>query len=131
MYQPGIFTTASNGQGQRAIQNANYQLVDDSHPAQAGDTILIYGAGLGPVANPPAAGAVAATGSTTTTIPKVYIDGMEAHVVYSGLSPGSVQLYQVNAVVPQGIHAGVVNVYMTVMDPSSGATLQSNTVTMN
>ena len=131
VYQPGIFSTAANGQGQGAIQNANYQLVDDSHPAQAGDTILIYGAGLGPVANPPAAGAAAATGSTTNTIPKVYIDGMEAQVVYSGLSPGSVQLYQVNAVVPQGIHAGVVNVYMTVMDPASGATLQSNTVTMN
>ena len=130
-YQPGIFSTAANGAGQGAIQNASYQLVDSSHPAQAGDTILIYCQGLGPVTNPPAPGAISASGSTTVTTPKVYIDGIPAQVVYSGLSPDSVQLYQVNAVVPQGISSGAVNVYLTVTDPRSGAVLQSNTVTIN
>jgi uncharacterized protein (TIGR03437 family) len=130
-YQPGIFSTASNGQGQGAIQNASYQLVDGIHPAQAGETIIIYCGGLGPVANPPAAGAVASPGSITATMPDVYIDGIQAQVVYSGLSPGSVQLYQVNAIVPQGTHSGAVNVYVTVTDPRSNVVLQSNTVTIN
>lgn len=130
-YQPGIFSTAANGIGQGAIQNAFYQLVDATHPSKAGDTILIYCQGLGPVTNPPAPGAIAPAGSITMTTPKVYIDGMPAQVVYSGLSPGSIQLYQVNAVVPQGISSGTVNLYLTVTDPASGATLQSNTVTIN
>lgn len=131
LYQPGIFSTAANGQGQGAIQNAAYQLVDAGHPANPDDTILIYCAGLGPVMNPPAPGTPASAGSTTTVIPTVYIDGIQAQVVYSGLSPGSVQLYQVNAVVPHGIHSGAVNVYLTVTDPRSNSVLQSNTVTMN
>jgi uncharacterized protein (TIGR03437 family) len=130
-YQPGIFSTGANGAGQGAIQNASYQLVDASHPAQSGDTILIYCQGLGPVASPPGPGAIASAGSTTLTTPKAYIDGIPAQVVYSGLSPGSVQLYQVNAIVPQGISSGAVNVYLTVSDPNSGAVLQSNTVTIN
>ncbi len=131
VYQPGIFSTAANGMGQGAIQNASYQLVDSAHPAQPGDTILIYSGGLGPVANPPTAGAVASAGSTTKTIPNVYIDGIDAQVVYSGLSPGSVQLYQVNAIVPQGVHSGALNVHLTITDPRSNRVLQSNTVTMN
>jgi uncharacterized protein (TIGR03437 family) len=131
VYEPGIFSTASNGQGQGAIQNASYQLVDGSHPAHPGDTIIIYCAGLGPVANPPAAGAAASAGSTTTTMPNVYIDGIQAQVVYSGLSPGSVQLYQVNAIVPQGVNSGAVKLYLTITDPRSNAVLQSNTVTIN
>ena len=131
VYQPGIFSTAANGTGQGAIQNASYQLVDGGHPAQPGDAILIYSGGLGPVVNPPAAGALASAGSTTKTIPNVYIDGIQAQVVYSGLSPGSVQLYQVNAVVPQGIHSGALNVYLTITDPRSNTVLQSNTVTIN
>lgn len=131
LYQPGIFSTAANGQGQGAIQNGSYELVDSNHPASPGDTILIYCAGLGPVTNPPTAGAPASAGSTTTIIPNVYIDGIQAQVVYSGLSPGSVQLYQVNAIVPQGIQSGPVNVYLTVTDPRSNAVLQSNTVTIN
>ena len=130
-YQPGIFSTAANGAGQGAIQNASYKLVDASHPAQAGDTILIYCQGLGPVVNPPAPGAVSAVGSTTVATPSVYIDGLPAQVVYSGLSPGSVQLYQVNAVVPQGIHSGAIDVYLTIIDPGSSAVLTSNIVTIN
>jgi uncharacterized protein (TIGR03437 family) len=131
VYQPGIFSTAANGQGQGAIQNASYQLVDASHPAEAGDTIVIYCSGLGPVANPPAAGSVATSGSNTAVTPNVYIDGLEAQVVYSGLSPGSVQLYQVNAIVPPGINSGAVDVYLTITDPRSDTVLQSNTVTIN
>jgi uncharacterized protein (TIGR03437 family) len=130
-YQPGIFSTGANGQGQGAIQSTSYQLVDASNPAQPGDTILIYCGGLGPVANPPSPGAAAPSGSTTNVTPNVYIDGLPAQVTFSGLSPSSVQLYQVNAVVPQGIHSGVINVYLTITDPRSNTTLQSNTVTIN
>ena len=111
-------------QGQGAIQDMSYQLVDSSHPAKPGDTIAIYCTGLGPVSNPPAPGALA-SGSLTTSTPAVYIDGIQGQVTFSGLSPGAVQLYQVNVVVPQGIHSGTVSVYLTIGDA------QSNTVTIN
>ena len=130
-FQPGIFSTNQKGSGQGAIKNALNQLVDSSHPAKPGDTIVIYGAGMGPVTNPPAPGAVAGTESLTTNQPTVYIDGIKAQVTYSGLSPGSVQLYQVNAVVPRGIRAGTINVYLTMTETLSNAVAPSNIVTIN
>jgi uncharacterized protein (TIGR03437 family) len=44
--------------------------------------------------------------SSTTTTPVVNIGGQQAQVLFSGLSPGFVGLYQVNVVVPPGISAG-------------------------
>jgi uncharacterized protein (TIGR03437 family) len=85
--------------------------VDASNPATAGTTtILIYCTGLGAVsANQPATGAPASLDSTklasTTTVPTVTIGGVNASVSFSGLAPGYVGLYQVNALVPAGVAA--------------------------
>jgi len=132
--QPGIFPYSAAGEPpqQGAIENANaaYNVADPSHPAVAGDTIVIYGSGLGQVSNPPPVGAVAPAGSLTISQPTVYIGGIQAQVTYSGLSPGSVDLYQVNAVVPAGIASGHINVYLTMPDPT-GTVISSNTVTIN
>ena len=132
--QPGIFPYPASGEPpqQGAIENANaaYNVADPSHPATAGETIVIYGSGLGQVSNPPPVGAVAPAGSLTVSQPTVYIGGIQAQVTYSGLSPGSVDLYQVNAVVPAGIPSGTINVYLSMPDPT-GHVISSNTVTIN
>jgi large repetitive protein len=133
--QPGIFPYPAPGEPpqQGAIENANAsnQVADPNNPATPGDTIAIYGSGLGQVNNPPPVGAAASGGSTTISTPTVYIGGIQALVTYSGLSPGSVDLYQVDAVVPQGIPSGTINVYLTMPDPTTGAAVPSNTVTIN
>jgi uncharacterized protein (TIGR03437 family) len=109
VYAPGIFTTNSAGTGQGAILDSGNRLVDSTNPATPGATVLqIFCTGLGPVTNQPATGAPAPFSplAETTTKPTVTIGGVAATVDFSGLVPGYVGLYQVNAHVPQGSATG-------------------------
>jgi uncharacterized protein (TIGR03437 family) len=111
-YGPAIFTLNESGTGPGAIQDSSYHLVDASNPAIAGKTtILIYCTGLGPVsANQPATGAPASTTelAPTTELATVTIGGkpVPAANTWSGLAPGFVGLYQVNALVPAEVAPG-------------------------
>jgi uncharacterized protein (TIGR03437 family) len=108
-FAPAIFTLNSQGTGPGAILDSSYDLVDSNNPATAGTTtILIYCTGLGAVANQPATGSPGPSSplAETTTAPTVTIGGVTANVSFSGLAPGYVGLYQVNALVPAGVAAG-------------------------
>jgi uncharacterized protein (TIGR03437 family) len=72
------------------------------------ESIEIFCTGLGPVTNQPPAGSAAGSSplSLTTTTPFVNIGGAPAAVSFSGLAPGFVGLYQVNAQVPAGVPTG-------------------------
>src|ERR1035438_4738734 len=74
----------------------------------AGDAIVIYCAGLGPVNPPVAAGSAApsAPPANTTNPVTVTIGGKSAQVFFGGLVGGFAGLYQVNAYVPKGITPG-------------------------
>src|ERR1700677_4418164 len=77
--------------------------------SQAGSTIVqIYCTGLGAVTNVPPSGSPPPTNqlSDTTTVPTVTIGGVQAQVPFSGLAPGSVGEYQVDALVPAGSSKG-------------------------
>jgi len=75
-----------------------------SHPATAGDTIVLYATGLGPVSPTVTDGANSMdTTRTTTTTPAVLIGGAQASVSSSVLSPQFVGVYQLNVVVPGGV----------------------------
>ena len=112
--QPAIFILDQNSQGAVLIANtadvvAPAGYLPGSRPAQAGvDYIEIFCNGLGPVNNPPADGQPAGTNPvpTTKTVPQVTIGGVNAPALFSGLSPGSVALYQVNVQVPAGSQTG-------------------------
>ena len=104
-FAPGIFST--NGQG--AILDTSYRLVDSSNPATAGSTIVqICCTGLGAVTNQPPSGSPPLSNqfSETTTTPVVTIGGVQAQVLFSGLAPGLVGAYQVDALVPAGSSKG-------------------------
>jgi uncharacterized protein (TIGR03437 family) len=109
--RPGVFTVNSSGTGQGEIFTVdaagNQILADQNAPAAAGDVLVIYCAGLGAVNPPLIAGAAAPLGSLTTTVAPLTatIGGLPAVVMFSGLTPGSSGLYQVNAVVPSGLAA--------------------------
>src|ERR1035441_10362335 len=108
-FSPGIFSMNGQGTGQGAILDTSYKLVDQSNPALAGTTyVQIYCTGLGPVANQPASGAVSPTSplANTTTTPTVTIGGARAYVTFSGLAPGFVGEYRVNALVPASAAPG-------------------------
>lgn len=122
-FAPAIFNI--NGRG--IIQDASYRLIDASHPAVAGSTpIAIYCTGLGPVGHQPPSGAAALVSplSQTTTTPTVTVGNAPALVTFSGLVPGLVGVYQVNAVTPVTAPAGDAPLVVSI----GGAT--SNTVSM-
>ena len=128
VFAPGIFSMNAQGTGQGAILDASYRLVDSSNPATAGSTVIqIFCTGLGSVTNQPASGSAALSNppSSTTTTPTVMIGGAQASVQFSGLAPGSVGEYQVNALVPAGSAKGSA---VPVVISIGGAT--SNTVTI-
>jgi virginiamycin B lyase len=107
-FAPGIFSTNATGTGQGAILDSNYDLVDSSNPTTAGNTLQIFCTGLGAVSNPPQDGSPAPSSppSTTLTMPTVTIGSGGAAVLFSGLAPGFIGLYQVNVEVPAAVAKG-------------------------
>jgi uncharacterized protein (TIGR03437 family) len=97
--QPGIFPGGAlhAGTGVSAMTS----------PVHAGDYIEIYCTGLGPTQT---------VGSFQETVftPIVFLGATPVQPVYSGLSPGSVGLYQVNVQVPAGVAAGIEPLLMSV-----------------
>ena len=97
--QPGIFISGENA----AILDASFQQVTAQNPARAGDTIQIFCTGLGAVDVAVETGAPGPSFSTILLPVTVTIGGIDTPVVFQGLAPGFVGLYQVNAVVPSGV----------------------------
>lgn len=113
-FSPGIFSVQF-GVGQAIAINLDGSLAAPAgsipglatHPAKAGDTIIILATGLGPVTPSLNNGANSTdTLRTTTTTPLVMVGGVSAQVAFSGLSPQFVGVNQVNIVVPSGVKAG-------------------------
>jgi len=137
--QPGVYTADFSGSGAGIVTNAvTAQLIDASHPAHAGDYLTIYCTGLGSVSGSngepePGDGTAAPTNLLfqTTANATVTIGGVNAPVLFSGLTATLAALYQVNVQVPSGVTPGVaIPVVITVADPQTGATSQSNPVTI-
>jgi uncharacterized protein (TIGR03437 family) len=127
---PGIFTFNQQGTGAGAILHNNGTRVDTSHPARPGEYVQIYLTGLGPLDKTIRTGHAAnSTGNPlyhTADTPQVTVGGASVPVLYSGLAPGFVALYQINIFLPTGIPIGdAVPVKVTI------GGRQSNTITMN
>ncbi len=116
---PGIYSIPS-GAGYAVAFNSvdaaiaapvNANLGYPTHPAKAGDIMTMYATGLGPVglsasgpSSPPAAGAASLDATRyTLTVPTLLIGGVQAQVIFSGLTPQYVGINQVNFVVPSGV----------------------------
>ncbi|MGA3020064.1 MAG: beta-propeller fold lactonase family protein [Bryobacteraceae bacterium] len=104
---PGVFVMNSQGQG-AVVDALSGQLISPINPARAGITyISIYCTGLGPVTNQPSTGAAPSPGVLSETItPTVTIGDVPATVLFSGLAPTYVGLYQINAQVPATAPSG-------------------------
>lgn len=129
---PVILTKDGSGQGQALIYKSG-TLADAAHPANPGDTLVIYCSGLGPVD---------ANGVATNT-PTVMLGGVPSVVGYAGtartgdypsggaptllgvVSAALGGLYQINVTVPGGLAGGPVAVTVASADQISppGVTL--------
>jgi uncharacterized protein (TIGR03437 family) len=102
---PGIFT-AQYGTGPGAVlHTSDYSPVADGSPATSGEIVAIYCTGLGAVTPNVQSGYAAPPGSVPQVVekPQVTIGGAPAEVLFAGLAPGFVGLYQVNVRVPAGL----------------------------
>jgi uncharacterized protein (TIGR03437 family) len=94
---------------QGAIQHASdYRLVTSSDPAERGEVVIVYATGLGAVEPPLPSGQAAPLSplSRTTEEPEVTIGGRPAPVLFSGLAPGLVGVYQLNVRIPEDAPSG-------------------------
>jgi uncharacterized protein (TIGR03437 family) len=107
--EPSILSASGSGSGQGLIFNAvTGTRADTNAPAGAGDYLVMYALGLGAVTpnlaiadGTPSAPYEYAVGTVTVTI-----GGVPATVLFAGLTPGYVGLYQVNVAMPSGVAAG-------------------------
>jgi uncharacterized protein (TIGR03437 family) len=78
-----------------------------STPAVVGEILAIYCTGLGAIQGVSYGDGEPSSGAVNTVTPaQVTIGGIAATVSYTGLAPGFVGLYQVNAQVPAGVASG-------------------------
>jgi uncharacterized protein (TIGR03437 family) len=106
--QPGVFSVTGTGSGQGHIYDVAGKLVDATNPAKAGDVVVIYCAGLGPVDQTVFAGFPAPSDplARTSGPVQVSIGDNDAQVLFAGLAPQYTGLYQIDAVVPGGVAPG-------------------------
>jgi len=110
-----------------AVVRADGAPVSAGSPAAAGEMVTLYAAGVGSVDTYIATGDRAPAGRLirTTEIPVVSIGADQARVVFAGLSPGFVGLYQINAILPVNLSSGQ-SVMLSVA--SDGKTVSSQMV---
>jgi uncharacterized protein (TIGR03437 family) len=86
------------------VVNADGSVNSGAAPASVGDEVVVYFTGGGPVnaSGTLTTGAPAPGGlSPVTGDNSITLGGEQAMVVYMGLTPGSIGLYQANFIVPQ------------------------------
>jgi len=94
---------------QAAVFHGNASTPTDStHPATAGEVLVMYASGMGPTNPmvPAGTGAPANPPALTIDQPQVSIGSKTAQVQFSGLAPGMVGVYQINFVLPSGLGTG-------------------------
>lgn len=93
-------------------------LVTKDNPARHDEVIIFYGTGFGPVEPPVRDGGASPADppSRVVTLPAIVFGGLQdsprGEVLFCGLTPGLVGLYQVNARVPRDSPSGKVAVYL-------------------
>jgi uncharacterized protein (TIGR03437 family) len=116
---PGLFTANATGSGQVSALNQDNTVNDGTHPAKAGTYIQLFATGQGVVNGMPPDGQPAPLSPliTTTLKPDVFINATQlpgSDVQFSGLAPGYVGLWQINAKIPANVPPGNVSVFISV-----------------
>lgn len=102
---PGVFKANSRP----VITKTDWRLVSEANPLAPGEYFITFATGLGQVSPSVKSGEVAPGFEPLPRVianTTVKIGGVECPVFYSGLVPGFVGLYQINAKVPEGTAPG-------------------------
>ena len=111
---PAVLAFPSGGKSFSYMQAAAFHAgtaipADTDNPAAAGETLEIYGFGLGVTSPAPDAGIPSPSSPPARAVqmPRVQIGNRDAGITFAGLTPGLAGVYQVNAVVPAGLPPGL------------------------
>ena len=124
---PGIFVY--NGSFAVAVNSIDGTLVGPDNPATPGEIVVLYTTGLGPLSLALRDGFGAPSSPLAYTVDpvNVIVDNETCTVLFSGLAPGFVGLYQVNFRLPTDLPAGNLDLQITTpFADSRMATLPSN-----
>jgi uncharacterized protein (TIGR03437 family) len=112
---PGIFVWSGNYA--LAQRYPDYNLIGPGNPASRGDILILYTTGLGPLSQNLTDGYGAPSNPPATTIDpfQVTVAGVQCQILFSGLTPGIVGLYQINLRLPNQLPAG--DLTMQVLSP--------------
>ena len=103
--QPGIFNSYTDTP---AVQHADYSMVTKSSPAQVGETLQVYLTGLGDLN---------VSGNATNSFTAYFDNSVPAQITFAGSQSSIGGGYQMNLVVPSGIHSGYV--YLDISGPDT------------
>jgi uncharacterized protein (TIGR03437 family) len=109
---PGVFRSGVAGpltDVPTVLRNLNGELVTASNPVHRGDVLVIYLTGLGQTSPAVPTGLPGPSDplASALTAPQVSIGGTSLSILYAGLSPGEVGVYQINAKVPSTVPLGL------------------------
>jgi uncharacterized protein (TIGR03437 family) len=108
---PGVFTVNQTGTLQATVLNsdysvnANFDALPGSRPEAGGNFVVIYATGIGRTTPLVPDGQAGPSNPLANAdgVTSVNIGGLAAQVLYSGLAPGFVGLWQINAVLPASL----------------------------
>ena len=124
---PRLFTKTSDGKGEAIVIHGDFTLVSAEAPLRQGEAVFVYVNGLGKVTPPKAKGDPGGDGGALGPLNlveetvKVLLGGIEARVLFAGLAPGLVGVYQVNFEAPAALAPGVHPIVVRAGDRASQA----------
>jgi uncharacterized protein (TIGR03437 family) len=105
----GSVTILDQAPGLFLALNQDGTLNSAMNPARRGQLIQIFATGQGKNVSPPVedgAGAPAGPLSRTVDEPGVFLQGRRLAIAFSGLTPGAVAVWQINAAIPEDAQTG-------------------------
>ena len=111
---PGIFAYGGLSYAV-AVHNSDGTLVGPNNPAAAGEIIILYATALGPLTLdlPDGFGAPSNPLAFTVDPFRAIVDGEDCEVLFSGLGPGFVGVYQLNLRLPFDLRSGNLPIQIT------------------
>ncbi len=129
---PGVFRSGTAGPETgiaTVVRASNGLLVTLSNPVHREDDLVIYATGLGRTAPEVETGTPAPSDPLSFTLiePEVLLGNVSLPLLYAGLAPGQVGVYQVNVKVPSWAPTGM-SVPLTIRQGSAATTLSVRVV---
>jgi uncharacterized protein (TIGR03437 family) len=129
---PSVFRSGTAGTDTNVptiVRAHNNELVTSANPVHRGDVLVIYMTGLGQTAPAVPTGQPAPTAplAGAITTPRLTLGGASLQLLYAGMTPGEVGVYQINVKVPNNAPKGTA-VPLAIAQGGGGTTLNVRVV---